>query len=191
MHNRNRVDFAEYQTPDLMAYNEAAGASHNAYARLENSRPKKYVNKACALEAAIINKIAASRNLDEMIALEVRLQNNDRELYAHSDNDRKNVEQGLADLQCGVHAYGMLKNNPRRYREFAKSYTDRNRDKRLNVPKDGMRYALASQATRLQNRQSLQLSEEEKKILTARRALVGAIVEEYSLLQKAAVHGKA
>ena len=191
MKNRARAHSGECASPNLVVYDTVAAVSYDAYTALAGSRPKEYVNRACANEAEAIQTIAASRNLDEMIALEVRLQNNDRELYAHSDNDRKNVEQGLADLQCGVHAYGMLKNNPRRYREFAKSYTDRNRDKRLNVPKDGMRYALASQATRLQNRQSLQLSEEEKKILTARRALVGAIVEEYSLLQKKAVHEKA
>lgn len=58
------------------------------------------------------------------------------------------------------------------------------------VPKDGMRYALASQTTRLQNRLSLQLSEEEKVLLTARRALLDSIHREYSALQQNTVHGR-
>ncbi len=187
MKSRNQESFAEFMTPALEAYDNAASASNSAYEKLENCRPQKLVNDACKNEAEIINRIAASRNLDEMIALELRLQRNDLEEYAHSPKDRKNVEQGLADLECGMHAYDTLKTNPGQYRESAKSYTDSNRDKRLDVPKDGMRYAMGSQTTRLQNRQSLQLSEEEKEILAARRALVASIIEEYSLLQKAAM----
>lgn len=183
MRNHNRADFAEYTTPDLAAYDYAAAANYDAYRALQRSRPRKLVNTMCEDVTEIIYKIMAARDLDEMIALELRLQNDDLEKYANSPNDRKNVEQGLADLESGMHSYNTLKNNPKQYRENAKGYTDSNRDKRLNVPKDGMRYTLASQATRLQNRQSLQLSEEEKEILTARRGLVNAIREEYSALQ--------
>lgn len=188
MKNRNREDFAKFMTPDLEAYDNAAGASSSVYTKLKSSRPKQLVNRACKNETAAIRKIIASRNLDEMIALESRLQNNDLDEYAHSPNDQKNVEQGLRDLECGIRAYNTLKNNPDQYREHAETYTDANRDKRLDVPKDGIRYALSSQATRLQNRRSLQLSEEEKEILTARRALVDAILEEYSLLQENVMH---
>lgn len=189
MKNRIDADFARYATPALKAYDAMAVASYDAYSELAGSRPKKNVNRTCKNMTAAINKIAATRNIDEMIALEARLQNTDLEKYANSENDRKNVEQGLADLQCGIHSYNMLRNTPRQYEEFAKNFTDRNRDKRFDVPKDGMRYALSSQLTRLQNRKALQMSEEEKVLLTARRALVDAIVEEYSLLQKTAVHG--
>lgn len=189
MKNRNREDFIEYTTQDLESYDHTSGVSYDAYIVLESSRPQKAVNRACKNETEAINMIAASCNLDEMIALEIRLQNNDLERYAYSENDRKNVEQGLADLQCGIHSYNTLRNTPQQYKEFAKNFTDRNRDKRFDVPKDGMRYALSSQLTRLQNRKALQMSEEEKVLLTARRALVDAIVEEYSLLQKTAVHG--
>ncbi len=189
MKNRDRENFAEFTTPDLEEYDAAAGLSSSMYIKLENSRTKHLVNRACKSEVAIITRIAASRNLDETIALELRLQNNDLEKYAHSPGDKKSVEQGLADLESGMHSYNTLKNNPELYRENAKSFTDRNRDKRLDVPKDGMRYALGSQMTRLQNRQSLQLSEEEKELLSARRALISAVMEEYSSLQKTVMHG--
>ncbi len=46
------------------------------------------------------------------------------------------------------------------------------------------------QTTRLQNRLSLQLSEEEKVLLTARRALLDSIHREYSALQQNTVHGR-
>lgn len=191
MSKQRAVDFANLATPDLTIYDNAAGFRNNAYYKLENSKPKTLVNATCKAEMEVIRKIIASRNLEEMIALELRLQRTDLEKDARSARDKKNVEQGLADLQSGILAYNALKFNPKQYKEAAKTYTERNRDTRLDVPKDGMRYALTSQMTRLQNRRSLQLSDEEQNLLTVRRNLINAIREEYSLLQEKVVHGNA
>lgn len=188
MKNRRAVNFAKFTTPNLKKCAAAAGHSNEAYETRADSRPQKLVKNACTMEAASIGTVIAARNLDEMIALELRLQTNDREKYARSTSEIKGVEQGLADLQSGIHMYTILTTNPDRYREIAKGFTASNRDKRLGVPKDGMRYALASQRTRLQNRHSLQLSEEEKILLTARRALIAALIDDYSLLQQEALH---
>ncbi len=188
MKNRRAVHLDKLATPNLELYDDTANYSNDAYRYRQNSKPQKLVNRACKAEAALIRAIIAARNLDEMIALELRLQNNDLEKYARSPSEIKGVEQGLADLQSGMHMYAILKTNSGQYREIAKGFTDSNRDKRRNVPKDGMRYALSSQMTRLQNRHSLQLSEEEKALLTLRRSLVSALIEAYSLLQKEALH---
>ncbi len=186
--NRYRVDFANITTPNLDDYATAADISSNAYRAREKSKPQKLVNSACKAEAEVISAVIAAHNLEEMIVLELRLQTNDLEKYAHSAAEVKGVEQGLADLQSGIHMYSILKTAPEQYRELAKGFTDRNRDKRLDVPKDGMRYALSSQMTRLQNRHSLQLSEEEKALLVVRRQLVDALCEGYSAMQREAVH---
>ncbi len=186
--NRYRVDFSKATTRNLKKHNTAANFTRAAYRERELSDPQLLVNRACKNEADMINTIIAARNIEEMIALELRLQTNDLEKYAHSAAEVKGVEQGLADLQSGIHMYILLKSAPEQYRELAKGFTDRNRDKRLDVPKDGMRYALSSQMTRLQNRHSLQLSEEEKALLVVRRMLVDAICEGYSAMQLEAVH---
>ncbi len=188
--NRRRVNFAEVTTPVLGKYDAAAAFCGEAYRELERSDPQKLVNRACKTEAALISTVIAARNLEEMIALELRLQTNDLEKYARSQGEIKGVEQGLADWESGMHMYNILKTNPKLYRDLSKGFTDRNRDKRLDVPKDGMRYALSSQAARLQNRHSLQLSEEEKDLLVVRRELVDAMIEAYAVLQTELLHGK-
>lgn len=179
-----------YHFPSHELYDTLAGLGNDAYQKLANSHPQKAVNQVCAAEAALIRKIADARNLDEMIGLESRLQSNDLEKYARSESDVQNVQQGLTDWQRGINSYNTLKHKPKQYRETSEEFTDRNRDKRLDVPKDGMRYALASQMTRLQNRRSLQLTDEERELLSVRRILINAILQEYSSLQKTVVHGK-
>lgn len=191
MYTQQANGFSSFKTPDLSIYASASGVRTRAYRRLENSGQKAQVNKACLREAKAIAKITASHNLEEMIALELRLQLTDLEKDAFSEQARKSVEQGLSDLRSGIHSYTMLKHDPEQYKEAAKGYTERNRDMKLDVPKDGMRYALSSQSTRLQNRMSLQLSAEERKLLTVRRTLLGTIRDEYSTLQQKALHDNA
>lgn len=190
MSTRKIFDFRQFKSESIRLYDNVAGYRNDAYEELEKSRAKKLVNRMCKTETELIRNVIDSRNLDEMIALEFRLQNNDLENYARTPHDIESVEQGLKDFQRGVNSYDTLRNDPEQYRKNAEEFTDRNRDMRLDVPKDGMRYALSSQMTRLQNRQSLQLSDEEKELLTARRGLVTAIRNEYSLLQENVVHGR-
>ncbi len=54
---------------------------------------------------------------------------------------------------------------------------------------DGLRSAVNSQLTRIQQRQSLMVSEAEKELHKARRNLLVAIRKAYTLLQQKVVHG--
>ncbi len=190
MKKQRKADVSEVKTPSLQAYDDVVSLVSDAYHARATCRPQKIVDTACTAEAELIQAVIAARDLDEMIALELRLQTSDREKYARSANEKQRVEQGLADLRSGMHMYAMLKHDSGQYKNAAKGFTDSNRDMRLNVPRDGMRYALASQRTRLQNRESLQLSDDEKSLLSVRRALLSAIAADYSALQAAVLHGK-
>ncbi len=181
-------DLERFESPLLLQYQKAAIFTDVAFDKRGRSRAQHNVNAACSAEAETIMEIARNGSLEEKIALEYQLQRRDLEKYATSAGEIKNVEQGLKDLRAGLVAYRDLVERPEEYRKQATGYTDRNRDAKLDVPKDGMRYALASQITRLQNRLSLQLSEEEKVLLTARRVLLIAVQDEYSAIQVGAVH---
>ncbi len=174
----------------LEKYTAASLVTDLAFEKRGRSQVQKAVDRACSAEANVVLDVAGNGSLDDKIALECRLQQRDLDKYAKSPNDAKNIRQGLKDMNAGLAAYACLTGSPGEYRRHAASYTDRNRDAKLDVPKDGMRYALASQTTRLQNRLSLQLSEEEKVLLTARRALLDSIHREYSALQQNTVHGR-
>lgn len=180
----------ELRTPLLAQFEDISLFTEIAFLQRDNSRVQKTVNKACRAEAKVIGKIAAEGSLSEKIALEYQLQRRDLEKYAKSPEAEKNIKQGLKDLEAGLVSYADLLERPQEYQRQALQYTDRNRDNRLDVPKDGMRYAVASQMTRLQNRQSLQLSDEEKQLLIARRSLVSSIRDEYSRLQEKVVHNR-
>ncbi len=175
----------QLKSPLLQEYRTASMATDFAFEQRSRSQVQRKVNRTCSAEADTILNIAGT--LDEKIALEYQLQLRDLEKYARSDREMKNVRQGLKDLDAGLVAYADLIDRPDEYRKQAAGYTDRNRDAKLDVPKDGMRYAVASQATRLRNRLSLQLSEEEKVLLTARRALLDAMQKEYAAMQLDAV----
>ncbi len=176
------------KSPLLRKYKTASAFTDIAFEKRNLSPAQKSVDKACSAEAEAIFTIAKEGSLDEKIALEYQLQQRDMQKYAKSDNDAKNIAQGLKDMESGLASYADLTERQQTYREQASRYTDRNRDAKLDVPKDGMRYALASQSTRLHNRQSLQLSDSEKILLTARRALLNSLQKEYSLLQNNVIH---
>ncbi len=179
----------QLRSPLLQQYQRASLYTDVAFEKRARSRAQQNVNAACSAEAAAVLAIVKGGGLDEKIALERQLQQRDLEKYAKSPKEMKGVRQGLKDLDAGFAAYAELTEHPEEYRKHATSYTDRNRDAKLDVPKDGMRYALASQTARLRNRLSLQLSEEEKVLLTARRGLLDALLKEYSELQMSVVRG--
>ncbi len=172
----------------LLQYTVTFLATDIAFDKRSRSQAQKSVNTACKAEAGIINTIAANGSLAEKIALECQLQQRDLQKYAKSPEDEKKIRQGLKDMEAGLASYSTLTERPKEYKRQAAQYTDRNRDATRDVPKDGMRYAIASQLTRLQNRQSLQLSGEEDTLLAARRTLVRSIQEDYSQLQQKVVH---
>ena len=173
----------------LEQYEVMSVATDMAFDRRTRSHIQITVNRACVAEAKAIKAVVSEGSLAEKIELECQLQQRDLQKYAASPADEKKIKQGLKDMEAGLASYADLTERPRAYKKQASHYTDRNRDAKLDVPKDGMRYAIASQITRLQNRQSLQLSDEEKNLLAARRALVHAIQEDYSSLQQEVVHG--
>lgn len=174
----------QLKTPLLKQYQKRSTYTDAAFEKRKRSRAQQTVNAACSAEAEVIFAIIRNGTLDEKIALECKLQQRDLEKYAKSPAELKGVEQGIRDMMAGLAAYVILTEAPEEYKKYAATYTDRNRDAKRGIPKDGMRYALASQITRLQNRQSLQLSEEEKILLTARRALLDAVQNEYSDIQE-------
>lgn len=179
----------QLNSPLLRMFKELSLVTDYAFEKRSRSQAQKAVNMACSAEAEVIMDIARNGSLAEKVALEHRLQQRDLEKYATSEKEVKSVRQGLKDLKAGMVAYATLVERPEEYRKQASGYTDRNRDTKLDVPKDGMRYMLASQITRLQNRLSLQLSDEEKVLLVARRALLDSMVEEYSAMQTGTLHG--
>lgn len=174
----------------LKQYNLSSALTHMAFEKRAQSKVQSVVDKACSKDAAVIREIANGQNLPEMLALEYKLQSHDLERYAKTPEAEQKIKQGLKDLEAGFVHYAALTERPQEYKITAQGFTDRLRDKKLDVPNDGMRAALASQLTRLQNRQSLNLSEAENDILTARRLLIKAINTEYSRLQVEVVHSR-
>ncbi len=149
---------------------------------LNQSRPQKKYDQTCRQETALLKEIAKSGDLALMLDVESDYQKSDR-LLARTPNDKTNVEQGLKDFERGMSHYNTLIGNPDRYRENDFGYVDRERDKKLNVPVDGMRKALDSQKSRLKNRMALTSSDDERDLLAARAVLIGAIKAEYLRLQ--------
>ena len=184
------MDFNSFTTANLDRYDFTSVYTHVAYDKRTQSRVQRTLDGACSTDASIIRNIENNRDLAEMLALEYRLQRHDLERYAKTPAAEQSIKQGLKDLEAGFVNYNTLTEQPQQYKHMATGYTDRLRDKKLDVPKDGMRAALASQLTRLQNRQSLNLSEAENDILTARRSLLNSINTEYSRLQVEVVHGR-
>ena len=159
-----------------------------ALAKRNDGKEQRYYDEASLAEAAIINRIIQSRNLPTMIAAEYRLQKNDFEKYAKTPRERENIRTGLNNFKAGLNQYDILLEQPATYRKAALSYFGAQRDRASDVPLDGMRRAISSQITRLQNRQSLTATLEERELLAARRSLLNAIRREYSLKQKEICH---
>ncbi len=158
-----------------------------AYARASRSRIQRTYDQASKDEAAVINDIAHSGELALMLAAERLLQTYDRDIYAKTEREKSNVEAGLQEFERVLGNYEELIQRPGDYRRQAKHYSSRDVDKALGVPMDGMRRVLHSQSTRLKNRMSLTLSEEEKILLTARLNLLNALRNAYAFLQKKVV----
>ncbi len=154
-----------------------------------NSRPQKYYDKMSEKETTRLLETIAAGDLFLLLEIEQGYQNRDLEFLARSPRERENVQQGLKDFERALSNYRTLRDNPERYREAAYGYIDRDRDKKLDVPMDGMRKALASQISRIQNRMALTTTQEEKNVLSSRIALLNAIKEKYARLQVQAVHG--
>ncbi len=161
----------------------------NMLAAMEASRAQQKFDQACRREAAAITKIAGSGNLEVMLALEYQLQLHDLTNYARTDAEIKNTRLGLTDFIAAMTNYERLAERPEEYRRQAAGFPSGSRDKRLDVPMDGLRQALNSQLTRIQLRQSLMVSDAAKELYAARRNLLAAIRDSYSLLQQHVVHG--
>ncbi len=160
----------------------------NAYERLNRSRIQTMYNRASEDEALVIGEISQSGDLALMLAAERQLQTYDLGVYAKTEREKNNVEEGLQEFERVLGNYEELIRRPAAYRRQAKHYSSRDMDKALDVPMDGMRRVLNSQAARLKNRMSLTLSDEEKILLVARLKLVAALRNEYALLQRQVVH---
>ncbi len=161
----------------------------NAYERLNKSRIQRMYNQSSEDEALVIGEIANSGDLALMLAAEMQLQTYDLGVYAKTDREKSNVEEGLKEFERVLGNYEELIRRPEDYRRQAKHYSSRDLDNALKVPMDGMRRALNSQATRLKNRLALTISDEEKNLLTARLNLLAGIRNSYAILQKKIVHG--
>ncbi len=151
------------------------------------SRAQKAYDHTAMREASAIKTVAQSQDLDLLLQVEWNYQNRDLAYYARLPKEKNSVEQGLKDFASGMVNYDKLVNEPDRYRRDAAGYVDRDRDKKTGAPRDGMRRALSSQVTRLQNRMALTVTEEEKGVLASRIGLVNAIINEYARLQMGAL----
>ncbi len=183
------MDPKSLKTPELDDAEAFAFSTIDTLAVLESSRAQKTFDAACRNEAAAITAITDSGNLDVMLALEYQLQLRDLTNYAKTDSEIKNTRLGLTDFIAAMTNYQRLTESPEEYRQQAIGYPSGSRDRRLDVPMDGLRQAINSQLTRIQQRQSLMVSDSEKALYTARRNLLNSIRREYSLVQQKVVHG--
>lgn len=183
------MDPKSLKNPALAGANALSFATIDALAALEASRAQKAFDAVCRNEAAAINAIADARDLETMLALEYQLQLRDVTNYAKTDSETKNTRLGLTDFIAAMTNYQRLTESPEEYRQQAIGYPSGSRDRRLDVPMDGLRQAINSQLTRIQQRQSLMVSDSEKALYTARRNLLNSIRREYSLVQQKVVHG--
>lgn len=177
------------KSPELKNVFGLSTMTSNALVSMAASRAQKNFDKACKDEAAGINKIANSGKLEAMLTLEYQLQLYDLTNYAKTDAEIKNTRLGLKDFMAGMTNYERLTERPEEYRRQATGYPSGSRDKQFDVPLDGLRNAVSSQLTRIQQRQSLMISDATKELYQARRNLLASIRKEYSLLQQNVVHG--
>ncbi len=185
--SRNGRGFSDDHRVRLLT--QASAGTATAFMKLSQSRIQKIYDDMCRREAALIAEIAKSGSLALMLDVERHNQKTDLVHYAKTPNEKANVESGIKDFESGLRHYETLTKKPDKYREEDLGYVARDRDKRLNVPTDGMRKALGSQITRLQNRLALTSSDDEKVMVSARVGLLKAINKEYSRLQVEVLHG--
>lgn len=184
------MDVRFLKNPELDDAVAKAFLTNTALTAMERSRLQRLFNDACGNEAALINKIASSGNLELMLALEYQLQLHDLTNYAKTEQEIKNTRLGLTDYIAGLTNYERLTERPEEYRRQARGYPSGSRDKQLDVPLDGLRKAINSQLTRIQQRRSLMVSDAAKALHDARKNLLSSIRKQYSLLQQNAVHEK-
>ena len=182
------MDPISLESPELAEADAAAASTNNARNTMEVSLAQQSFDAACKAEAAAINKIAHSGNLELMLALEYRLQLRDLTNYAKTDSEIQNPRLGLTDFIAGLTNYERLTTQPEEYRRQADGYPSGSRDKQLDVPLDGLRKAINSQLTRIQQRRSLMVSDAAKELHTARWNLLAAIRKVYSLVQRDVIH---
>lgn len=177
------------KNPELDEANNLLLRTSSMLTAMGISRSQQSFDKACREEAAAIRKIADSGDLAVMLALEYQLQLHDLTNYAKTDRGVKNTRLGLTDFIAALTNYERLTTRPEEYRRQAAGFPSGGRDKKFDVPMDGMRQVINSQMTRIQQRQSLMVSDSEKELHTARWRLLDSIRGEYALLQQRVVHG--
>lgn len=182
------MSLSNYKDPHIELLVTADAANQFALQKRDASREQRAFNKTSQTVAKIVASIAESGDLPLMLAAELNLQMIDQNSYTRDHAAMDSVKDGIRQFEGALSFYDQLVNRPDEYRSTEAGYHGGHRDRAKDIPIDGMRRAINSQMTRLNNRRALTPTNEENELLKARRALLNSIRKDYSLLQERVLH---
>ncbi len=160
-------------------------SSHvQAHVKRQNSKVEQLYTKTIQKSAAMLKKLTEEGDFDTILKIERALEQQDLEKYSQNETVRKNVLDGIDDLEKGVADYATLMQSPETYR--IKAYVKRDMTgPGKTIPLDAMRKALRSQTSRVRNyARNPMANDAERAFHTARMLLIRRAEKLYAGIQK-------
>ena len=160
-------------------------SSHvQAHIARQKSQVEREYSKAMQNSANALKELAEHGDFDTILKVERALEQQDLEKYSQNETVRKNVLDGIDDLEKGAADYATLMQSPETYR--IKAYVKRDMTgPGKTIPLDAMRKALRSQTSRVRNyARNPMANDAERAFHTARMLLIRRAEKLYAGIQK-------
>jgi len=150
------------------------------YQRLEVSKERQARDKSLAITLMLLKRVAATKDINLILATEKLLISQELSLYANSPEEQNSIKTALSQLEDAERAL-LIVRNPESYRTAANTYPAKRKESGL--PLDSFREFIKSHSTRLTNRLAGHLAMPEKELLRQRKANLQQAKQFYIELQ--------
>jgi len=137
------------------------------YQRLEASKERQARDKSLGLTLTLLKRVAATKDINLILATEKLLINQELSLYANSPEEHNSIKTAFSQLEDAERAL-LIVRNPEAYRNATSTYPAKRKENGL--PLDSFREFIKSHSTRLTNRLAGHLAMPEKELLRQRKA---------------------
>ena len=165
-------------------YSRRVSADWIAHCAVEESRERLLHSKGLAISLAVLQEIAAGKDVELLLAVEEITLKQELLFYVNAPEEKNSVTTAIGQLHEALACLDIVK-HAEHYR--AATTTFPGKQKLNDLPLDGFREFIKSHTTRLTNRLAGQLSGPEKEILRQRKANLLVAKDVYVALQKKAL----
>jgi serine phosphatase RsbU (regulator of sigma subunit) len=137
------------------------------YQRLEASKERQARDKSLAITLALLKRVAATKDINLILATEKLLISQELSLYANSPEEHNSIKAALSQLEDAERAL-LIVRNFEAYQNATSTYPAKRKENGL--PLDSFREFIKSHSTRLTNRLAGHLAMPEKELLRQRKA---------------------